>query len=704
MDYTHSNDPTYPGGPDDTAINASGTPAPGGAPKLYEDVPANAVLIRNLAMASNYLMSHILHFYHLVALDYVDVNGTGLIPKGFLCPNYDSNYYARGIDPVLQTGGLGAPAYTVNNAPLANPGVPTGVAGDLTPYLAGQYVRALKARRMAHQLGAIFAGKMPHASCFTPGCVTTKSYDPTPGGLFDGPVVQKVHELLYGGPGFDPTAGGNHPCNGNPLSMSNPHPESLMGFIGKPSDFWNWAADATGSTGGLGFGFAPEFLPPWAAAGAATSGPLAGLLGSGTWKHGGTFCFDTVAAAHCFPEYFWIGSGYGRYLAWGIFEGAAPGHPDQRLLTRGRVHVPLAPNGGAYVYHYKHHAAKHLKVTKEFTTNSWYDDPAGINYGRHMWQGKTKPNANKPAAYTFAKTPRYYNNASTAPWEIADHPNDAYLPYEVGPLARMIGSASRLTTPGGPATAGEVVAVDSGAFGCYYPGILSDVDNVLAPVGVGGPSPIGVFPGRGANMAAHIGFLAGAGVFYLPPNAFSPQVLGNGYHSDYMGGATLDRIAARTLETYYVGMQMLNWFNAINPISRSNKTLTFTWNGKPNQTAPKKGKGAGLTEAPRGALGHWIKIHKPGDSAYRGKVSKYQIVTPTAWNISPKDAVDATQKTLGLMGPIERCIWGTPVVAEQEPIEVLRVIHSFDPCCACTVHVMNPKKEKVADVTLEALM
>jgi len=507
--------------------------------------------------------------------------------------------------------------------------------------------------------------------------------------------VQKVHELLYGGPGFDPLAPGG-------LTMSNPHPESLMGFIGKPSDFWNWAADATGSTGGLGFGFAPEFLPPWAAAGAATAGPLAGLLGSGPWKHGGTFMFDTVAAAHCFPEYFWIGSGYGRYLAWGIFEGAALGHPDERLLTRGRVHVPLAPNGGPYAYDYKHRAAKHLKA-KEFTTNSWYNEPAGINAGRHMWLGKTKPNANKVGAYTFAKTPRYLNNASTAAWEVADHPNNSYLPYEVGPLARMISNASLLTTPGGPATPGEVVAVDSGAFGCYYPGILADVDAVLAPVGVGGPSPIGVFPGRGANMAGHIGFLAGAGVFYLPPGAFSAQVLANGFHSDYMGGATLDRIAARTLETYYVGMQMLNWFNAISPSAPSNKTLFFDYSGLTGKTAPKKGKGAGLTEAPRGALGHWIKIGKP-DGTWKGKVERYQIITPTAWNISPKDAVDGVQKTLGLMGPIERCIWGTPVVAESEPIEVLRVIHSFDPCCACTVHVMNPKKEKVAEVTLEALM
>jgi hypothetical protein len=200
-------------------------------------------------MAANYLMSHILHFYHLLALDYVDVNGTGLIPKGFLCPNYDNNYYARGIDPVLQSGGLTTPAYSVNaydygtssykntggNNGLTGPSIdgldwnPAGgtakppAFGDLTAYFAGQYVRALKFRRMAQQLGALFTGKMPNASSYTPGCVTTKAYDPTVGGT-DAAVVQKFHELLYGGPAFNPALPGPHPYNGTAISIGNAHP------------------------------------------------------------------------------------------------------------------------------------------------------------------------------------------------------------------------------------------------------------------------------------------------------------------------------------------------------------------------------------------------------------------------------------------------------------------------------------------------
>jgi Ni,Fe-hydrogenase I large subunit len=690
VDYTHSNTTGYPGGakiPGTTGLT------------IDKAVPANSVAIRNLQMAANYLMSHILHFYHLVALDYVDVNGTGLIPKGFLCPNYDSNYYARGIDPVLQTGGLGAPAYTVNNAPIPNPGIPAAVLGDLTPYLAGQYVRALKFRRLAHQVGAMFSGRMPHASNLAPGCVTTKAYDPTPGGA-DAALVQKFHELMYGGPGFNAVSGGNHPFNGLALSMSNPHPESLMGFIGKPSDFWQFAR----------YGFSPANLPPWAVAGVPGAGGAGGIWSAGAGGHTGstftgTFCFDTVAAAHCFPEYFWFGSGYGRYLAWGIFEQAPPPlgpTPDHRLITRGRSHITRNPSSNPCAYQYNHRPAEHLQAA-EFTTSSWYNDTTGDTVGRHMWKGKTKADTTKAGAYSFAKSPRY-NNTFPDPATNTDIHELDYIPYEVGPLARMVSNAVLIGGGMGGATLGQVLAVDAGQVGLYYPGILKDVDVALCGAfGIPG-GQIGVFPGRiGAggvgvtgteNLNTHMTTLAGLGVFYLthaiPANWAT-------FHGDYMGGGTLDRIAARTLETYYVGAQMLNWFNSINPAQKVCETRHFNWTktGAENKTAPAKGLGAGLTEAPRGALGHWIKIGKKNKTKFKGKVGNYQIITPTTWNINPK--------ANGFMGPAERCMWGTPIVSQNEPLEILRVIHSFDFCCACTVHVMNVKQEKVFEATLEAL-
>jgi hydrogenase large subunit len=92
--------------------------------------------------------------------------------------------------------------------------------------------------------------------------------------------------------------------------------------------------------------------------------------------------------------------------------------------------------------------------------------------------------------------------------------------------------------------------------------------------------------------------------------------------------------------------------------------------------------GMGLTEAPRGALGHWIDIDQ-------GKISRYQVITPTAWNASPRDDLD-------LMGPIEQALIGIPVADVDQPIKVLRVIHSFDPCLACAVHLVTPEGQSLA--------
>jgi hydrogenase large subunit len=94
---------------------------------------------------------------------------------------------------------------------------------------------------------------------------------------------------------------------------------------------------------------------------------------------------------------------------------------------------------------------------------------------------------------------------------------------------------------------------------------------------------------------------------------------------------------------------------------------------------PATAGGAGLTEAPRGSLGHWIRIED-------GKIARYQVITPTAWNASPCD--DSDQH-----GPIERALISTPIADTKQPIEALRVVHSFDPCLACSVHLVRPKRD-----------
>lgn len=88
-----------------------------------------------------------------------------------------------------------------------------------------------------------------------------------------------------------------------------------------------------------------------------------------------------------------------------------------------------------------------------------------------------------------------------------------------------------------------------------------------------------------------------------------------------------------------------------------------------------EGQGFGLTQATRGALGHWVRIGQ-------GLIEHYQIVTPTAWNASPRDSG-------GVRGPIEEALIGTPVRDADNPVEVGMVVRSYDPCLVCTVHTVS---------------
>ena len=93
------------------------------------------------------------------------------------------------------------------------------------------------------------------------------------------------------------------------------------------------------------------------------------------------------------------------------------------------------------------------------------------------------------------------------------------------------------------------------------------------------------------------------------------------------------------------------------------------------------GTGVGFTEAPRGALGHWIDIQN-------NAINAYQLVVPSTWNFGPRCANN-------IPGPLEQALVGVPVADPSNPLEVLRVIHAFDPCIACGVHVIDMEKNEV---------
>jgi hydrogenase large subunit len=138
-------------------------------------------------------------------------------------------------------------------------------------------------------------------------------------------------------------------------------------------------------------------------------------------------------------------------------------------------------------------------------------------------------------------------------------------------------------------------------------------------------------------------------------------------NGDYRRGiSVMDRHAARAREALKIAQAMQAWL----------PQLTIGGSTYVARPIPTSGSAMGLTEAPRGALGHWVQVAA-------GKISRYQVVTPTCWNASPRDGA-------GKRGPIEEALVGTPVKDVAQPIEVLRVIHSFDPCLSCAVHVMRP--------------
>ena len=142
---------------------------------------------------------------------------------------------------------------------------------------------------------------------------------------------------------------------------------------------------------------------------------------------------------------------------------------------------------------------------------------------------------------------------------------------------------------------------------------------------------------------------------------------------DYRNGiSTMDRHAARHKECQVIASKLLEWVNTISPLT----------SGYLDVVSPVSGDGIGLTEAGRGALGHWISI---GNSL----ITKYQIITPTCWNGSPADDI-------GNLGPIEKALIGVHVEDSTQPVELIRIVHSFDPCTACAVHVISPIGEEMS--------
>ncbi|OGH01156.1 MAG: hydrogenase [Candidatus Lambdaproteobacteria bacterium RIFOXYD1_FULL_56_27] len=145
--------------------------------------------------------------------------------------------------------------------------------------------------------------------------------------------------------------------------------------------------------------------------------------------------------------------------------------------------------------------------------------------------------------------------------------------------------------------------------------------------------------------------------------------------------STLGRTAARALESSLIsGWALDDYQSLINNIKNGDERTFNPVSWEPSSW-PSTAQGVGLTEAPRGALAHFIKIKDQ-------KIENYQLVVPTTWNGSPRDAK-------GQRSAFEASLIGTPVADLEQPLEIIRTIHSFDPCLACAVHLYSEKGEHV---------
>ncbi|MAZ17780.1 MAG: hydrogenase 2 large subunit [Ahrensia sp.] len=148
--------------------------------------------------------------------------------------------------------------------------------------------------------------------------------------------------------------------------------------------------------------------------------------------------------------------------------------------------------------------------------------------------------------------------------------------------------------------------------------------------------------------------------------------------------STLGRTAARALEAEWAADMQVYFFDKLIANIKAGDTATANVEKFDPQTWPTEVKGVGFTEAPRGALAHWIRIKDT-------KIDNYQCVVPTTWNGSPRD-------NEGNIGAFEASLMNTKMERPEEPVEILRTLHSFDPCLACSTHVMGPDGQEMAEI------
>jgi hydrogenase large subunit len=151
--------------------------------------------------------------------------------------------------------------------------------------------------------------------------------------------------------------------------------------------------------------------------------------------------------------------------------------------------------------------------------------------------------------------------------------------------------------------------------------------------------------------------------------------------------STLGRTAARGIDCALSMIWLKEFNNQLIARVKTRETSTFNGEKWEPRSWPSEAEGVGLVDAPRGALAHYIKIKN-------GTIDNYQLVVPTTWNGSPRDAKS-------MRSAFEESLIGTPVANLEQPVEIIRTLHSFDPCLACAVHLYDPQGKHLHQVSFE---
>jgi hydrogenase large subunit len=531
----------------------------------------NAVsrLVRHLILGGEFMMSALTHFYALSALDLVQ--GPEMAPW---TPFWDDSYY----DPLL-TAASGNPLTWTS-----------GVPDSIRAAVVADYVLALRTRTKAIDIGAIFGGRLPIASCFTAGGVTKI---PTQAD------INNARTLLADVSGF---------INNNYVPMTE-----IVGVL-------HGLADNTNN----------DWYSVLNLVGLQTSG--------GTNIRGPYSCIDyTTTGGIDLRHGIGIGRGCGNFYAAGGFDGDLAGTDNSgRVFPRGVV-------TGAIDTDYGHYNAVDPTKIYESIKYARYDEGTSGQY-EDLWplNGKTFPEPDKVGAYTWHKAPRYDGNV-----------------VEVGPFARM-----------------------------WVKGVYDITERHMDP-----DDSDGYCAGMHKHMTDHA-FASAAwleGGLPLPPLG----TLGLTYDC---GVSLIDRHRARAREAALIARKMIDWLNELEEIVQTpNWQHFYERYSAPDGVIVKHiagltAEGFGMAEAPRGAVHHWIKVKD-------GKIDNYQLQAPTTWNCSGRDSDNQP-------GPVEQALIGWPVRAVDSPngigedralvpVEALLVVHSFDPCIACSIHVVEPEDKEV---------